>query len=132
MTYYSSDRERDLAMLTEEKKDYFRVFFSQKLDELLKNSAQVVNDMNAFNEKLADPADRASTASSIDFNLRICEREKGLIVKIEQALDRIDNGSFGLCEECDEEISEARLEVRPVTTLCIECKRSLEAKEKPR
>lgn len=122
--------ERKVAMLTEEKKEYFKELLSQKLDELLKNGDQAVNDMNAFNEKLPDPSDRATAASERDVNLRILEREKGLIGKIKEALERMNNGTYGVCEECEEEISERRLEVRPVTTLCIECKKRQEAEEK--
>ena len=57
------------------------------------------------------------------------ERNKGLVRKIEQALEKIDNGTFGICEECEEGIPEARLTARPVTTLCIDCKREQEADE---
>ena len=124
--------ERKVAMLTEEKKGYFKELLTQKLDELLKNGDQAVNDMNASNEKLPDPSDRATAESERDVNLRIREREKGLIEKIKEGLERINNGTYGFCEECEEEISEGRLEVRPVTTLCIECKKRQEAEEKAR
>ena len=119
-------------MITEEKMEHFKELLTQRLDELLKNGDQAVNDMNAFNEKLPDPSDRATAESERDVNLRIREREKGLIGKIKEALDRINSGTYGVCEECEEEISVGRLEVRPVTTLCIECKKRQEAEEKAR
>jgi DnaK suppressor protein len=62
--------------------------------------------------------------------LRIRDRERKLIFKIQEALTRIDEGTFGICEECNEEIGIERLKARPVTTLCIECKSSQEVEEK--
>jgi DnaK suppressor protein len=62
--------------------------------------------------------------------LRIRDRERKLIFKIQEALTRIDEGTFGICEECGEEIGIERLKARPVTTLCIECKSSQEVEEK--
>ena len=77
-----------------------------------------------------DPTDRASLESDRNFELRIRDRERKLINKIREALQRIDDGEFGECEECGDDISEARLKARPVTTLCIECKTEQERKEK--
>ena len=77
----------------------------------------------------ADPSDRATAELEINYNLRMRERNKGLVRKIEQALEKIDNGTFGTCEECEEDIPEGRLKARPVTTLCIACKRKQEADE---
>jgi len=62
--------------------------------------------------------------------LRIRDRERKLIIKIQEALDRIEDGSFGVCETCGEEISQKRLEARPVTTQCIDCKSEAEQREK--
>jgi DnaK suppressor protein len=62
--------------------------------------------------------------------LRIRDREHKLIKKIKKALERIDNGTFGICETCGEEISVKRLKARPVTSQCIECKSKEEALEK--
>jgi DnaK suppressor protein len=77
-----------------------------------------------------DPTDRASLESDRNFELRIRDRERKLIMKIREAIERIDEGAFGICESCEEEISEARLRARPVTTLCIECKTEQERQEK--
>ncbi|RLB13465.1 MAG: RNA polymerase-binding protein DksA, partial [Deltaproteobacteria bacterium] len=63
---------------------------------------------------------------------RISDRGRKLLVKIKEALERLDNGTFGICEACGEEISEKRLKARPVTTLCIECKKKQETEEKLR
>ena len=64
--------------------------------------------------------------------LRIRDRERKLISKIDKALDRIEDGTFGICEECGEEITEGRLKARPVTTFCIGCKEEQEKLEKTR
>ncbi len=69
-----------------------------------------------------DPNDRATLESGRNFELRIRGREHRLVKKIDEALARIEDGSFGICEDCGEEIGEKRLEARPVTTCCINCK----------
>ncbi|WDP90119.1 MAG: TraR/DksA C4-type zinc finger protein [Desulfobacter sp.] len=66
--------------------------------------------------------DRAATHRDQDMKLRIKSRESRLIKKIRLALDRIENGTYGICEACEEPISLRRLEARPVTTKCIDCK----------
>jgi DnaK suppressor protein len=68
--------------------------------------------------------------SERNFELRIRDRERKLIGKIKEALERIDDGSFGICDECGEDISAQRLKARPVTTLCIDCKKRQEKDEK--
>jgi len=77
-----------------------------------------------------DPVDRASLESDRNFLLRIRDRERKLIGKIQKALERVENETFGICERCGEDISEERLKARPVTTLCINCKAEQENKEK--
>jgi DnaK suppressor protein len=68
--------------------------------------------------------------SDRNFELRIRDRERKLISKIKDALDRIEEGTYGICEECGENISDERLKARPVTTLCIDCKKKQENQEK--
>jgi DnaK suppressor protein len=77
-----------------------------------------------------DPTDRASLESDRNFLLRIKDRERKLIQKVKEAMDRIDDGTFGICESCGRPISEKRLMARPVTTLCIECKTEREDQER--
>ena len=96
----------------------------------MKATSGTVNGMVGFTEKFADRSDRATLESERNFTLRIRDREKMLVGKIKEALERIENGTYGICEECGEEISEGRLEARPVTMLCIECKSRQEAEEK--
>ena len=117
-------------MVTEEKKEYFKKILTQRLGELLTEGNKSVNIMTGLSERLPDPSDRASVESERNFTLRIRDRERRLIGKIKEALKRIDNGTYGICEECNKEISERRLKARPVTTLCIECKKKQEDEEK--
>ena len=118
--------------MTEEKIEYFRNQLTQKLGVLLAEVNKPIKDSTDSNQNLPDPNDRATAESDINFTLRIRERETKLMIKIKEALERIDNGTYGICEECEEEISEARLKARPITTLCIECKREEEMANKAR
>ena len=86
--------------------------------------------MTEQKENFPDPTDRATLESDRNFMLRIRDREHKLIKKIKKALERVENGTFGICESCGEEISVERLKARPVTTQCIECKTKEEALEK--
>lgn len=81
-------------------------------------------------EDLPDEVDLASTETGQSLNLRLRDRELVLLKKIEKALKKIDDGEFGLCERCGEEIGLKRLEARPVTDLCIRCKEEQERMEK--
>lgn len=110
--------------------EYFKEFLNNRLEELLSHADNTVSGMTAPKENFPDPTDRASLESDRNFMLRIRDRENKLIKKIKKALDRIDSGTFGICEKCSEEISVKRLMARPVTTLCIDCKTKEEAFEK--
>jgi DnaK suppressor protein len=99
---------------------------------LILEAQKTVSGMTDTKENFPDPTDRATLESDRNFMLRIRGRERKLILKIEEALERIEDGSFGICEKCGEDISEQRLRARPVTTHCIECKKKEEALEKAR
>ena len=103
---------------------------NQKMNELLDEAEKTVNDMTTGKENFPDPNDRAALESDRNFELRIRDRERKLIVKIQEAIKRIDDGVFGICEVCSGPISEKRLMARPVTTLCIDCKTKQEKLEK--
>jgi len=79
-----------------------------------------------------DPTDQASMETDRNFDLRIKDRERKLIRKIEQAIERVKDGEFGECESCGGDISIKRLQARPVTTYCIECKTAQEQEERTR
>lgn len=110
--------------------DFFKKYLETRLQELLSQADDTVSGMTVANENFPDPTDRASLEADRNFLLRIRDRESKLIKKIKQALDRIENGTYGICESCGEEISVKRLKARPVTTQCIECKAKEEALEK--
>lgn len=81
-------------------------------------------------EDLPDEIDLASSEADQSLNLRLRDRERVLLKKIERTLQKIEEGEFGICEQCGEEISIKRLEARPVTDLCIRCKEEQERVEK--
>lgn len=108
----------------------FRKLLDQKMDDLLAEANRTVDGMTDTKENFPDPTDRASLESNRNFVLRIRDRERKLIVKITEALARIDEGTYGKCEECGENIGMERLDARPVTTLCIDCKSLQEAQER--
>ncbi len=108
---------------------YFRNLLNEKMQELLAEADRTVDGMNE-KENFPDPTDRAALESNRNFTLRIRDRERKLIGKIKEALDRIEDGSYGNCEECGEKIGSDRLKARPVTTLCIDCKSLQEAQER--
>ncbi len=110
--------------------DYFKELLTQRLDDLLSQAGDTVSEMNDSKGNFPDPADRAAYEADRNFELRIRDREHKLIKKVKKALERIEEGTFGICEMCGDDISVARLKARPVTTLCIECKTSEEAQEK--
>lgn len=111
---------------------YFRDILSQMLDDILQKNQETIEDMTESGEVYADPADRATAESDRAFTLRLRDRERKLIKKIQQALQRIDDGEFGLCVECGDDISIPRLKARPMTTLCINCKSKQEQDEQVR
>jgi DnaK suppressor protein len=98
--------------------------------ELLEEAERTVGGMTDSRETFADPADRATLESNRNAMLRIRDRERKLIGKIDDALQRIGDGSYGLCEECGQPIGFERLKARPVTTRCIDCKSDQEAEER--
>jgi len=114
------------------KKDikYFEEFLANRLEELLSHADDTVSGMTTPKENFPDPTDRASLEADRNFMLRIRDRENKLIKKIKKALDRIENGTFGVCEKCGENIRLNRIKARPVTTLCIDCKTKEEAFER--
>ena len=111
-------------------KEYFKKFLSDRLEELLDQAGDTVVGMTDPKENFPDPTDRAYLESDRNFMLRIRDRENKLIKKIKKALERIEDGTFGICETCGEDIDIKRLKARPVTTQCIDCKTKEEALER--
>ena len=102
----------------------------EKREEILNEAGRTLSDMTDNSENVPDPNDRATIESGRSFELRIRDRERKLLSKIDEALERVEEGEFGVCEGCGEDIGIKRLEARPVTTLCIDCKTLQEKKER--
>lgn len=121
-------KERVTNPYEEIKKD-----LEKQKDALLADAGVILGSgLNQGNETLTDLGDQASAEADQNFILRLREREQKLLKKIDEAIDRINEGTFGICESCGGQISVKRLKARPVTTLCIECKTKQEAEEKIR
>ena len=114
--------------------EYFQGILQKQLDDLIRGAGKTVDEMTDDESRstFPDPTDRASMESNRNFELRIRDRERKLISKIRKALEKVEDGTFGFCEVCGEPIDFKRLEARPVTTHCIECKTSAEEEEKLR
>lgn len=109
----------------------FRTLLETKRIELVKKAKQTLDeDMTLDVNDLPDEMDLASSEYLQSFTFRLRGREKSFLDKINKALLKIDDGTFGTCEECSEEIQTKRLEARPETTLCIRCKEDQERVEK--
>jgi len=111
-------------------KEYFKQKLINWKNELLKESSQTLNKLQSDNEAKPDITDRASEEIDRSFELRTRDRERKLINKINSALKRIEDGSYGYCEETGEQIGLKRLEARPVATLSIEAQEMHEKSEK--
>ena len=111
-------------------KEYFRLKLINWKSELLKESSQTLSNLQSENEAKPDITDRASEEIDRSFELRTRDRERKLINKIEAALQRINDGSYGYCDETGDPISIKRLEARPVATLSLEAQEMHEKAEK--
>ena len=109
---------------------YFREMLIEWQNQLLERADYAIADFLDSSVSASDFLDRASLEADRDLAFRIRDRESKLIRKITSALERMDEGVFGICELCGEEIAVSRLKVRPVTTHCIDCKRVRETLEK--
>ncbi|MGD9765597.1 MAG: RNA polymerase-binding protein DksA [Candidatus Binatia bacterium] len=108
----------------------FRDLLHSRRAELLGEAERTVIGMVDTKENFPEPADRAALEADRNATLRIRDRERKLINKIDEALQRIEDGVYGVCESCGGPIGVERLRARPVTTLCIECKAEQEAEER--
>jgi len=102
----------------------------QRQDLLTEAEHTLTTKISSEKESFPDPTDQAVAELDNNFVLRLRGREQKLLKKIDDAISRIDSGVYGVCESCGEQISMKRLEARPVTTLCIECKTRQEEEEK--
>jgi len=119
--------------MRQREQEFFRRLLETRRREILSEAERAVGSMNSKPEEaFADPADRATLESNRNFQLRLRDRERKLLAKIDEAVARIGDGSYDRCEECGGEIGIERLKARPVTTLCIGCKSDQEAREQKR
>ena len=109
---------------------YFKRHLEKLLKELLRQAEDTVTGLREMNGRTPDPLDRATVDAESSFRLRIRGRERVLINKIQQSLDDIENGEYGVCEDCGDEIALARLRARPVASRCIRCKTRQEQLER--
>jgi DnaK suppressor protein len=125
--YHPTESE---PFMSERQREYFRRKLSSWKEEILRESRGTIQNLQAETTPFADLADRASTEAERQLELRTRDRQRKLIAKIESALRRLDDGSYGFCEETGEPISLKRLDARPIATLSIEAQERHERREK--
>jgi DnaK suppressor protein len=126
-TYRPTDRE---PFMNERQRDYFRQKLLAWKDDILREAKETLQHLQDENQNHPDFADRASSETDRAIELRARDRQRKLIAKIDDALSRIDDGTYGYCEETGEPISIKRLEARPIATLSIEAQERHERRER--
>jgi DnaK suppressor protein len=111
--------------------DRFKQVLTDMLDTLIGQSRDSLDVMSQEVATFADVTDRATAESDRQLNILMRERDRQLIGEIHEALDRVKEGEYGICQECGEEIGEARLRAQPTATLCVHCKALLEDMGRP-
>jgi DnaK suppressor protein len=120
----------DEPFMNERQREYFKRKLLAWKEEILKESRETLAALQSDNENHPDIADRASSETDRSIELRSRDRQRKLIAKIDAALDRIEDGVYGYCEETGEPISIKRLDARPIATLSIEAQERHERREK--
>lgn len=120
----------DEPFMNERQREYFRAKLLNWKEDILKESRETLAHLQDDNNILPDLADRASTETDRSLELRTRDRQRKLISKIDAALKRIDDGTYGYCEETGEPISLRRLDARPIATLSIEAQERHERRER--
>lgn len=108
----------------------YRGLLQEQLASLVGQGSAAVHQMVEEGEEIPDPNDRATVEEGRNWSLRLRDRDRRLIGKIQGALERLEAGTFGTCTACGSPISAARLRARPVTDLCIDCKTEAERVER--
>ena len=126
-SYRPSDKE---AFMNERQRDYFRQKLLAWKEDILREAKETLQHLQDENQNHPDLADRASSETDRAIELRARDRQRKLIAKIEEALGRIEDGTYGYCEETGEPISLRRLEARPIATLSIEAQERHERRER--
>ena len=126
-TYRPTDKE---PFMNERQRDYFRTRLLTWREDILKEAKETLLHLQEENQNHPDLADRASSETDRAIELRARDRQRKLIAKIDEALTRIDDGTYGYCEETGEPISLRRLEARPIATLSVEAQERHERRER--
>ena len=117
--------------MRKEEVERYREILQAQLLALLGQGSQAVHEMaEEETDELPDPSDRATAEEERNWSLRLRDRDRKLIGKLEAAIARLNAGTFGQCTRCGREIGSARLRARPMTDLCIECKTETEQLER--
>jgi DnaK suppressor protein len=116
--------------MNEQQRDYFRIKLLAWKEEILKEARETLQHLQDENQNHPDLADRASSETDRAIELRARDRQRKLIAKIEAALHRLDDGTYGFCEETGDPISIRRLEARPIATLSVEAQERHERRER--
>ena len=125
--YRPSDKE---PFMNERQREYFRAKLLQWREDILKEAKETLQHLQEENQNHPDLADRASSETDRSIELRARDRQRKLIAKIDEALGRIEDGTYGYCEETGEPISLRRLEARPIATLSVEAQEHHERRER--
>ncbi len=120
----------DEPYMNDQQQEYFRRKLMSWREEILRGSSETLRQLKEEDNRLADMSDWASFETERSFQLRARDRERKLLSKIAAAIERIDDGSYGYCEETQEPIGLQRLEARPIATLSIEAQERHERREK--
>lgn len=120
----------DDPFMNEDQKDYFRRKLLDWKEDILRESRSTIANLQEENKLQADAADRASSETDRSLELRTRDRQRKLIAKIDAALGRIEDGTYGYCEDTGEPIGLRRLDARPIATLSIEAQEAHERREK--
>ena len=126
-SYRPSDKE---PFMNERQREYFRAKLLAWREDILKEAKETLQHLQEENQNHPDLADRASSETDRAIELRARDRQRKLIAKIDEALTRIDDGTYGYCEETGEPISLRRLEARPIATLSVEAQERHERRER--
>lgn len=121
---------KKLEYMSAEQLKHFKEILENWKNNLFDDMQSTIRQIKKDTAKFADPADRATQEEEFSLELRTRDRERKLIKKINESLGSIENGDYGYCDECGDEIGIKRLEARPTATMCVDCKELDEVKEK--
>lgn len=128
--FQSYKMKTDEEYMNSDQKEHFKSLLNDWKKQLMEEVDRTVSHMKDEAANFPDPADRASQEEEFSLELRTRDRERKLIKKINETIDKIDSDDYGYCEACGVDIGIRRLEARPTATLCVDCKTLAEIKER--